>query len=137
MLTLSDQENVRLYSEKTISGPTTSPTNNEYTNNLKDVLRSWLNDETIQYSRDSDIDSNVGWRDYDESDFNILSFLHYYNWRIKPEIQVYRLAVVNYYSLGVQVVAVNDRYTATTIETAENFVRWISEWIEWDDGEKL
>lgn len=97
MLTISDKENVKLYSEKTVSGPTTSTTNNEYTNNLKEVLRAWLNGETIQYSRDSHIDSNGGWRNYDESDFNILSFLHYYNWRIKPESRVYRLAVVDYY----------------------------------------
>lgn len=130
MLTISDNENIKMYSEKTVSGPLTA-TNNEYTHNLKEVLRAWLNGEVVQYSRDSDIDSNIGWRDYDEKDFNILSFLHYYNWRIKPESLAYRLAVVKH-SLGVQIVAVNDLNSAEKLEECSSiFVKWLGPWTEW------
>lgn len=125
MLTISDKE-----SELVNSEPTTSTTN-KYTTNLKDVLRAWLNGEVVQYSRDSDIDSNTGWQDYDESKFSILSFLHYYNWRVKPNFAVYRLAVVKY-SLGVQIVAVNDHNSAEKLEESSSiFVRWLGPWTEW------
>ena len=118
MMTISDDDAISSY-----------VSSNKHDSNIKAVLRVWLNGGIVQYRKES---SSI-WKDYDElnSNFNLLSSLYYFEWRIKPAVQVYRLAIIKDVQ-GIKVVAVNSLQSAEELENISwLFIKWLTDWVEY------
>ena len=96
-----------------------------------DLIIAWANGATIQYKRNAtgkwiDVDSNPLWSNWTE-------------YRIKPKsIKLkYKLAMMlTYNNIGYYVRAANDGSEESWLESDDQFVQWLTDWIEVEIEEK-
>ena len=54
-------------------------------------------------------------------------------YRIKPSAKKYRVVLLRKYDEELIVTVSNDQKTADTFESLPNFVRWLTDWIEYEE----
>ena len=100
---------------------------------LKVIITAYLDGKTIQYQQPSGI-----WTDKHEDDLKV-QFHRTVTYRIKPERPAYRIALMkDPYDIDLNPVAVFQKTAqerqkyGQRLESSRSFVRWITNWIEYD-----
>lgn len=100
-----------------------------------EVIKAWADGKVIQFRKDERITCDCGWRDWKPDFHNAspeFSNLIITEWRIKPEKKKYRILEVKdiygkpYPSL------VNTDGGAALVSNQSEFVRWVTDWIEYE-----
>ena len=92
-----------------------------------DVIIAWAEGKDVQLW-DSD---NQKWLDVV---VEVPTFMAEYKYRIKPPTKKYRVSLFRKYKDDeLLVVAANSQETADNYESMPDFVRWITDWIEYEE----
>ncbi len=92
-----------------------------------DVIIAWAEGEDVQVW---DEDNNC-WLDV-KSYSSAPSFNEYWEYRVKPPAKKYRVALFRKYDEAPLVVAVTSQSGADSFESMSGFVRWLTDWIEYE-----
>ena len=60
-------------------------------------------------------------------------FVEDWEYRVKPPAKKYRVALLHKYKEEPLVVAANSQSTADSFEFLPNFVRWLTDWVEYEE----
>ena len=91
-----------------------------------DVIIAWAEGKDLQV-RGSSAEK---WSDLSLATPN---FYDYWEYRIKPPAKKYRVALFRRHNYDPLVVACNSSEVAENYESTPNFVRWLTDWIEYEE----
>lgn len=92
-----------------------------------DIIIAWSEGAEIEYRKDPDrpwvpLPSQTNWYTYEGVEY-----------RIKPPVKKYRVALFNTSSGGVLTFVANDEEQERSYEAMYRFVRWLTDWIEYEE----
>lgn len=137
MMTLSDEEASRINNSKIKSEP--QGFIRSALDENKQILTSWyFNGDKIQYSGKMN-PAEDDWIDYTKSEFPVYTTFVQYKWRLKPEKptpQKCRVALISLDGIKKPLLITDYDYAKVLItqECAEIFLKWLTDWIIWEDG---
>ena len=91
----------------------------------RDIVIAYINGQQIQYEASPGYWSNL--REFEPALGFSYCFREDFNYRIKPETKKYRVA-----QMKLNTMSVNDKGTAQGIEHNPLFVRWLTDWVEYE-----
>lgn len=91
-----------------------------------DVIIAWAEGKDVQVWDKL----NCRWADVDN---DAVYFMAEYKYRIKPPAKKYRVALFRRHNDEPLAVASNEPVTAANYESMPDFVRWLTDWIEYEE----
>ena len=91
-----------------------------------DVIIAWAEGKDVQ------VWSPVNNR-WEAVEKRIPDFLEWNKYRVKPPAKNYRVALLRKLDEMPFVVAANSQATADSLETQPSFVRWLTDWVEYEE----
>lgn len=92
-----------------------------------DVIKAWADGKDVQFRASSG--SYRIWRTYNCSTDGFLNWVAAGEWRIKPDVRKFRVALVGN---GSYPLAIDNKEAEKACQGRDDFVKWLTDWVEYE-----